>query len=142
MTKKVFAKKEVIVAGGAINSPKLLMLSGIGPKKHLENLGIKLIQDLPVGKNLMDHPTIDGLVIKLSNETQTLVDENQMEKDSLQYLKTHDNIISAMGSLSAGAFIKSPHESISTDYPDIQFCFSSTNTMVSIFLTIILNREP
>ncbi len=50
------ANKEVVVCGGAINSPQLLMLSGIGPAARLEDMGIEPIQDLPgVGQNLMDH---------------------------------------------------------------------------------------
>ncbi|XP_052094090.1 glucose dehydrogenase [FAD, quinone]-like isoform X1 [Mytilus californianus] len=52
---QVFAGKEVIVSAGTVNSPKLLMLSGIGPKKHLEDLGIPVKANLPVGENLEDH---------------------------------------------------------------------------------------
>lgn len=51
----VLARKEVILSAGPINSPQLLMLSGVGPKNHLTNLGIPVIQDLPVGQNLQDH---------------------------------------------------------------------------------------
>jgi choline dehydrogenase len=50
------AEREIIVTAGAINSPKLLMLSGIGPARHLTSLGIKTVADLPgVGQNLHDH---------------------------------------------------------------------------------------
>jgi choline dehydrogenase-like flavoprotein len=50
------ATREVIVSGGAINSPKLLLLSGIGPAEELRRLGIPVVHDLPgVGKNLHDH---------------------------------------------------------------------------------------
>lgn len=52
----VHALKEVIVAASAINSPKLLMLSGIGPAAHLKEMGIPVIADRPgVGQNLQDH---------------------------------------------------------------------------------------
>ena len=49
------ARREVIVASGAIGSPQLLMLSGIGPGEHLRDLGIDVVRDLPVGRNLQDH---------------------------------------------------------------------------------------
>jgi choline dehydrogenase len=52
------AGTEVLLAGGAINSPQLLMLSGIGPAGHLRDMGIDAVQDLPVGQNLQDHPVV------------------------------------------------------------------------------------
>ncbi|MFI1914624.1 GMC family oxidoreductase [Nocardia sp. NPDC020380] len=51
----VRAAKEVIVSGGVIGSPQLLMLSGVGPAAHLRELGIEVKADLPVGQNLHDH---------------------------------------------------------------------------------------
>lgn len=50
------AAREVVVCGGAFESPKLLLLSGIGPTAELADLGIACRADLPVGRNLMDHP--------------------------------------------------------------------------------------
>ncbi|GLG95556.1 Glucose dehydrogenase [FAD, quinone] [Gryllus bimaculatus] len=44
--------KQVIVAGGPVNSPALLLRSGVGPRSHLEELGIPVVKDLPVGYNL------------------------------------------------------------------------------------------
>ncbi|MEP6608514.1 MAG: GMC family oxidoreductase N-terminal domain-containing protein [Burkholderiaceae bacterium] len=52
------ARREVLVAGGALQSPQLLMVSGIGPQAHLRELGIQPVADLPVGDNLHDHPDI------------------------------------------------------------------------------------
>ena len=50
---------EIILSGGAINSPHLLMLSGVGPREHLESFGIPVVRDLPgVGQNLRDHPSV------------------------------------------------------------------------------------
>ena len=49
------ARKEVILSAGAINSPQILMLSGIGQADHLAEFGIEMVADLPVGQNLQDH---------------------------------------------------------------------------------------
>jgi choline dehydrogenase len=53
------AGREVVLSGGAINSPQLLMLSGIGPAGHLREVGVDVVHDLPgVGGGLQDHPLV------------------------------------------------------------------------------------
>lgn len=50
---------QVVLSGGAINSPQLLMLSGVGPARHLSEVGIPVVADVPgVGQNLRDHPAV------------------------------------------------------------------------------------
>lgn len=60
MTKKLFAKREVILSAGAVNSPQLLQLSGVGYPEHLKGLGIDMVHASPqVGRNLQDHVGTD-----------------------------------------------------------------------------------
>lgn len=57
---------EVVLAAGAIGSPQLLMLSGVGPQAHLRDVGIDVVHDLPgVGSNLQDHP-LGGVIYQAS----------------------------------------------------------------------------
>jgi choline dehydrogenase len=56
---RVRARREVVLCGGAYNSPQVLQLSGIGPVEHLESVGITPVHDLPgVGSNLIEHPNL------------------------------------------------------------------------------------
>ncbi|XP_072045353.1 choline dehydrogenase, mitochondrial-like isoform X2 [Amphiura filiformis] len=90
------ARKEVILCGGAVNTPQLLMLSGVGPKEHLEDIGIECIADLPVGKNLQDH-----LQLQLKADVKPGSDVYTCEK-----IKTDTNTSEVT------AFIRSPLEGI------------------------------
>ncbi|KAF5295335.1 hypothetical protein FQR65_LT10498 [Abscondita terminalis] len=129
---KAFAKKEVIVSAGAINSPKILMLSGVGPEEDLKKFGIHVIENLPVGYNLHDHTTIDGVLFALSNKTATTVTDQKRTADVYNYKKTHKGPLSATGPLQLNAMIKTKYEK-STSRPDIQFSFDAAN--VKNFIT-------
>ena len=62
---EVAVSKEVILSGGAINSPQLLMLSGVGPADHLNSLGIPVLANLQVGSNLQDHVANGGMIFTI-----------------------------------------------------------------------------
>lgn len=69
---QVRAKKEIILSAGAVNSPQILMLSGVGPAEHLNSLKIPVIADLPVGDNLQDHISLGGMVFTIDKVILTL----------------------------------------------------------------------
>jgi choline dehydrogenase len=69
--------REIILAGGAVNSPQLLMLSGIGPADHLSSIGIRPLHDLPgVGGNLQDH--LDAAVLQFCKTRDTYDTANEL----------------------------------------------------------------
>ncbi|CAH1716927.1 unnamed protein product [Aphis gossypii] len=79
-TRTVYSKKEVILSAGPINSPQLLMLSGIGPKEHLKHHGIPVIQDLPVGKTLLDHYGTLAIKFEINQTGPVLTKETLSDK--------------------------------------------------------------
>ena len=113
------ARREIILSGGAINSPQLLMLSGIGPADHLNEHGINVVADLPgVGQNLQDHLQA-RLVYKcneptLNDEVSSLIGQARI---GLKYLMFRAGPMTMAASLATG-FLKT-HEDLET--PDIQF---------------------
>lgn len=116
---------EIIVSGGAINSPKLLKLSGVGPKEELAKHGIPLVHELPgVGENLQDHPDI--LVVQKSKRSDTIAITPRVIflKGPIalyNYIFNRTDILTS-NVAESGGFIKSrPEEEI----PDIQFHMSN-----------------
>ncbi|XP_022837266.1 glucose dehydrogenase [FAD, quinone]-like [Spodoptera litura] len=120
MVHTAYAKKEVIVSAGSINSPKLLMLSGVGPREHLEELNIPVKKDLAVGENLHDHVTFNGILVVLPNGTDTRVSNEEMLEDLYEYrqMEHKHGPLSSNGPISAIAFIKTEPD---LPAPDIQY---------------------
>lgn len=121
---RVFARKEVIISGGAINSPHLLMLSGIGPREHLISKGIKVIKDLPVGRNLMDHVALGGLTF-IVNDTNSIKTHRILENPNSLYdfLKHHTGPITIPGGTEALAFFDLNNPNDPNGHPDLELLF-------------------
>lgn len=117
-SKRVEVAGEVLLSGGAINSPQLLMLSGVGPADALRALDIKVRADLPgVGGNLQDHLDICTLQRCTQNITYDWPNEVMV---ALTYVFTRGGI-GASNIAEAGGFALSPYAT--DDRPDIQFHF-------------------
>jgi len=121
---RVFARKEVIISGGAINSPQLLMLSGIGPKNHLISKGINVLHDLPVGHNLMDHVALGGLTYTVNDttsiKTQRILDNAHVIHD---YAKHHKGPITIPGGTEVLAFFDLKQPNDVDGHPDLELLF-------------------
>lgn len=115
----VTAREEIILSGGSINSPQLLMLSGIGEAAQLAEHGIEVIADLPgVGKNMQDH--LQARLVYKCNEP-TLNDEVSslfgQAKIGLKYLMFRAGPMTMAASLATG-FMKTRPD---METPDVQF---------------------
>jgi choline dehydrogenase len=117
----VHARREVILAASSINSPKLLMLSGIGPAAHLAENGIAVVADRPgVGQNLQDH--MELYIQQESTKPITLYSVlNPLSKAliGMRWLVWGDGL-GATNHFEAAAFVRSK---AGVDYPDIQYHF-------------------
>ncbi|KAJ8958492.1 hypothetical protein NQ318_002286 [Aromia moschata] len=136
-TFRILAKKEVVLAGGAINSPQLLMLSGIGPKKHLTSLGIPVVSNLKVGYNLMDHIALGGLTFVI-NETYSLRTDKIITTENLKlYLNHHKGPLSVPGGCEVLVFQDLANPGDPDGYPDMELLFEGG----SIVSDPILRRD-
>ncbi len=112
------AKREVILSGGAINSPQLLMLSGIGPAQHLQSHGIDVLVDAPgVGGNLQDH--LDVCTMQRCTQKVTYDKTNDIAIGLNFYLFKRGAGTSNIAE--AGGFVRS--KLAEDERPDIQFHF-------------------
>ncbi|XP_045108129.1 glucose dehydrogenase [FAD, quinone]-like [Portunus trituberculatus] len=121
----VYARKEVVLSAGAINSPQLLMLSGLGPKAQLASFGIPVLQDLPVGHNLQDHIGTGGLVFLIDKKVSLVQTRYENLPSVLKYAMFGSGPLTVLGGVEGLAFVKTKFANYSDDWPDIEFHFIS-----------------
>ncbi len=134
----ISAGREVIVAGGAVNSPHLLQVSGIGPAEHLRSIGVEVLHDSPgVGRNLSDH-----YVARIVHRVKDAVTMNELSRlprvagEILRYFLRGDGALT-FGVTSAMAFSRS-REGLAS--PDLQLLFTPASYDAARVLQ--LEREP
>lgn len=136
----VHCRREVILCGGATNSPHLLMLSGIGPVAELRRHGIEVVQDLPgVGANLQDHmllnfSTLVDPAYSLNRELRGL----HAIKNGMRWLLTQGGPI-GVGASQAYAFVRSTPEQ---PVPDLQINFRPFTISVNKAGTVGIDSRP
>ena len=119
---KVDALKEVILSAGAVGSPQLLMLSGVGPASHLKDHGITIVADMPgVGQNLNDHP--DFVLKYKCLKPVSIWPQTRLVRRTfagIRWLLRRDGIC-ASNQFEAVACVRS---AAGVEYPDIQLTIS------------------
>ena len=138
INKEIWADHEVILSGGAINSPQLLQISGVGPADHLRSIGVDVQHDLPgVGSNLSDH-----YVTRISHRVKDLISINELARgvrvarEVLRFAFRGNGALT-FGVTSAQVFCRS-REGLSS--PDLQLLFTPASYGTKVIGE--LEREP
>lgn len=113
-TIKLNAKKEVILSAGSVNSPQILMNSGVGPQEHLQQIGIPLVKDLRVGENLQDHIGFLGHFTAIQDSL--LLNEN-LQDDLYAYFSKRIGPFAKTSTLSFIGLVNTIYDS---SFPDVQ----------------------
>jgi choline dehydrogenase len=129
--RRLTAAREVIVCGGAVNSPHLLQISGIGPAEHLQEIGVEVVHDLRgVGANLNDH-----YVVRISHRVRDTVTINQLARglrlarEAVRWAVAGNGALT-FGVTSAMVFCRS-REGLSS--PDLQLLFTPASYAQGVF---------
>jgi choline dehydrogenase len=122
--------REVLLSAGSYNSPQILMLSGIGPADDLKSMGIAPLHDLPVGKNLSEHPNYTSMYrLRHSGGLAPALRLDRASASVARWYLRHDGIFAANGA-AANIFLRS---SESLDRPDMQLTPMTISNTASLW---------
>lgn len=128
---QVYAGREVILAGGAFNSPQVLLLSGVGPAAELETVRVRVVHELPgVGRNLQDHQSVG--VMYAANGPITFENELRWDRMALHALRWRLFGTGPIADLPVAAqgFYRSRPD---LEWPDVQFLISPVSMAARVW---------
>ncbi|KAJ6590599.1 alcohol oxidase [Mycena vulgaris] len=116
--KQIKARKEVVLSAGAIHTPQILMLSGLGPAEQLRTYGIAVVEDLPgVGAHLMDHPVVDVVLEETSG-------------DSLSFFQPRTTFQKAQLIIALGRYLTTGRGPLSSNFAEAAAFFRSSDPIL------------
>lgn len=130
--KRLAAKAEIVICGGAINSPQILMLSGVGEGAHLRQLGIEVVHDLPaVGTNLHDHLAV-AVLMEMRNTESYGISVRTLPRAAWNLL---EYAVSRKGPLASNVFESTAFLRTTSGLhrPDVQLVFQTARRNRSTF---------
>lgn len=111
------ARKEIILSAGAIDTPKILWLSGVGPRPEMKRHSLPVIHDLPIGENLQDHLLVPIFLRVPQNKDLGPITSQQTLNQIYEYLTGNCGYLSSIGTTTLTGFISTK----GGRYPDIEF---------------------
>lgn len=115
----ILAKNEVILSAGAVNSPQILLLSGVGPKEDLQRVNVPVVHHLPgVGMNLHNHVAF-FLKFHINDSATTPLNW----ATAMEYLLFRDGLMSGTGISEVTGFVNTKLANPALDHPDVQYFF-------------------
>ncbi|KAK7866565.1 hypothetical protein R5R35_010413 [Gryllus longicercus] len=127
-----YATREVILSAGAVNSPAILMHSGIGPADHLQQLGIPVVQPLPVGHNLMDHTALATITTLNKTVSPSIPDVLLNPLNLVNYFARKSGPFTSPGGFEAITFHEIEGAEFHTPgWPDVEILYASLNPLAT-----------